>query len=115
MNELVTALTELAKKLGTGLETLWPHAVRYVVVDAATTLALGFLLAGVSGWLGRKVWKRMGDMSDSDAVLAGMLWGIGVLVIWVISMVMIRSSVPALVDPQGYIITKLMTAHGAPK
>ncbi len=114
MNELIAALADLAKKLGTGIDSLWPHAVRYVVADAATTLALGLLLLSGSAWVCRKLWKFKNEDDDEHVFLLRAGWGIVLFIVTIASLMMIQESIAPIVDPQGYIITKLI-AHGGSK
>jgi len=51
MSEAVELLRELAVKLETTVEALWPHAIRYIVVDALAPIVVTLLFILV-------VWKH---------------------------------------------------------
>lgn len=110
MNEaLSNTLSDLALKLGRSVESLWPSAVRYVAIDAASTIVFMGLLAGLSVFFGVRWWHRLGDSNDQyDVGMGRVAIVIALSVIFTIVFVSLSNAVPALIDPEGALVRKLL-------
>lgn len=107
MDKAIELLRELAQKLGQTVETLWPHAVRYVVVNAATVVVCGavFLAAGVC--LGIVSLRRLSNHGD-EAWTAGAVGGIAMLFV---GLLLVAGRLPVLIEPVGALVLQILSSR----
>ena len=108
VDKAVELLRELVGKLGQTVETLWPSAVRYVVVDALSGALIAGMLGGaclILGWRISKLW----DEEDYDYVQV-------ITITWVMTAIMVclcwgiaLSFLPAVFEPVGYLVHKALS------
>ena len=104
MEKAMDLVRELAGKLGQTVETLWPSAVRYVVVDGVAD----FLIGGVVGTVLLLVTLKLAKWLKEDeqgyhaewAIPVAIFSGIIGLVFWCVAL----SQIPAIFEPTGYLI-----------
>lgn len=112
MDKVVELLGQLAEKLGQTVEALWPHAVRYVVVDGLVGVAFGLVMFGLSLYVVLKLVpflreegkKSILDQSDLYvwAVVAMALCAVALPV----ALFGIFANLPQVFEPVGYLVAK---------
>jgi hypothetical protein len=109
--ETETALRELAEKLGTSAEALWPKLLLAIRVDAAIWTLTGFVFLIVTYIAVPRLWKVSGKVNDSD--LAG-LSKAGVVCVAVtgilVGTLIIAEHAFALIVPEGLAIKLILGA-----
>lgn len=113
--EVVKLLEQLAEKAGTTVERLWPLAVRALVVDAISDVVWGLLLLALSGVMYRTTMKFAKRAEDYDSMSTERLnWtvysiiGVVFAVIVFISALANISSLPVLLEPEGFMVRDLL-------
>lgn len=102
-NKVWDAIQQLAGKLGSTAEYLWPKAIRFVAVDAAVSVAMGFVVLGACLWGGHKAFQIAREEGDE------VYRPLGVISIAVGLLVFVRtvgSSLPAVFEPVGYLVSQ---------
>ncbi len=112
MEKLTEALALLASKLGQSMESLWPHAVRFVVLDAVFGLVASVVVPGAIIFVGLKWWKKTkeedSDYSGSDGELLRALIGLALVISTIIGAICAINSIPTILDPEGALVLRIM-------
>lgn len=102
-DKVMEALRELAAKFGQTVETLWPHAVRFVVFDGLAMALMGiFLIAGATVYWRRLNRKPLHD-DDAQGVLRVILG-----IVFIIGVILVCAPLGQIIEPTGYLVTKLL-------
>lgn len=105
MNEkTLDLLRDLAAKLGLTVEHLWPHAVRYAVIDGLSCWLFGFplVIACMVAWGKWKPSREPGD--DLGFVISRVVLVVGLLV----GAVFIAAPLGQIFEPTGYVVFKAL-------
>lgn len=108
MTEAVELLRELATKLGTTVELLWPHAVRYIVVDALSPIIVTLLAVLVISIIFYKVkdlsWTLGDDYCPSIKLVVAIILGVSFLVLCI----NLERELPRIFEPTGYLVHRII-------
>ncbi len=108
----VNLLKDLASKLGQTVEALWPHAVRYVVVDGIVGFVFCVVVGGAALYFGPKLlrWVKSDKFGEEDWQVGVMvLGGICCLLAALTCLICIPDSIIKVIEPTGYLINKAVS------
>lgn len=109
-DKLQTVLAELAEKLGTTVESLWPELVKYRVATALADFVVPLVVTIATGLAARAFYKRARWEEGPDnapAVFAIITTGVA-LIHTVLTLSHMPALIGALVSPQAYTVFWLL-------
>ncbi len=116
--EAVNLIRELATKLGTTVESLWPHSVRYIAVGGLLDVVAGVALIAASWFVyTRKIRSSEGqgqgwcyDSTDEGMCNIARWAGTGGLFIW--GLYSLTYGLLHAVEPVGTLVVKILGSGG---
>jgi len=107
MTEAVELLRELATKLGTTVEVLWPSAVRYVAVSAASTVVgWAIWLLAIGGLL--YSFRNLAWVTQDGHPTLKLFTAVLFVLSLVFGLTVITHSVPNLIEPTGAVVYSIL-------
>lgn len=114
--KLVSILESLASKVGSTVEYRWPQALYYVRVEGITDVIVSLVGIALTVLGARWLYQRKAaeDWMDNDFLNFLKVFGIAaaVLIIGVLLLHVVPEGLQKALAPEGYLITKVITAVG---
>ena len=107
MSEAVELLRELATKLGTTVETLWPHAIRYVVIEGLCSIVFTVLFLLIFGIILYKLRNSSWLVDDEYPSMRFIVAGVFSFFL-IISCIVIPCDLPKILEPTGYLVYNIL-------
>jgi hypothetical protein len=113
MEKALEFLKELADKLGQTVESLWPTAVRYVVVQAATNIVFKVATIIFLTVVVRFVWKNLNEFEkghDSEGRQIGKILSVIVYTVTVFLLIVFMSDdITHIIEPTGTLVARFLS------
>ena len=118
MAKVMEALNAVAGKLGTTVDSLAPHYVKYVWAQSVAGAAIGVCLLVAAGLLFRAGMRQLPESYDRDATSGdketasvsatlGITGGIGCVVA---GLIMVGANFASMIAPEGYAVAQILGA-----
>ena len=104
-------IRDLAEKLGTTVDHLWPKYVEYVYVDALSWIIVNCTMALLLFFVSIRFWRKNFEVleSDGDKIPVGKIVSVAlVLFAGSLAWFSIGECLPAILNPDGYALQELL-------
>src|SRR5512146_3279528 len=99
MNKIVE---QLGQKIGQTVETLWPHAVRYIAIEGSVWIVawwIAVFVCAIGYYLNRK--KEWQD-DDDDRPTLKLIFAICLTATFIVAILVTGTYLPQVLEPTGY-------------
>lgn len=106
--ETIELLRELAGKLGQTVDSLWPHAVRYVAISGVMDILVGVVLLLAAGFVYSRKIRDDREYDSTDETLFNTFRWAGTGVLSIIGLCGVYYGVLSIVEPIGTLVMKVI-------